>query len=134
MFIYQADTYCDSCGERIRAELTAEGYAPEDPDDEWSYDSDNYPKPASEEETDGPDHCAGRGECLEGIDLGEYGLGTDDELIGAETRTIGALLSDGLTPEGVSYLRDMLSDRSLPLTPYQRALHRYWEEVFAEYL
>ena len=30
MYIYQADTYCDSCGEAIRAELRAAGEAPDD--------------------------------------------------------------------------------------------------------
>ena len=173
MYVYQADTYCDSCGEAIRAQLRASGDAPADPDDEWSYDSDDFPKgPCAEEETDGPDHCASYGDCLEGVDLARYGLHcgawkeeTDSDrgpidcgcgwgaycplsseyvgpertggqretvLVGAESRTIGVLLSDGLTDYGVDYLREMLEEKDP--TPYQRALYAYWQEVFADEL
>lgn len=133
MYVYQADTYCDSCGEAIRVALTADGNAPEDPSDEYSFDSDDFPKSAPDNaEVDYPDHCASQGDCLEGIDLGEYGLEPGADLIGAETRTIGALLSDNLTDAGVEYLRGMLGDA--PRTEYQRALHAYWRETFADYL
>lgn len=39
-YIYNADIYCEECGEAIRTRLTCPG----DPDDERSYDSDKYPK------------------------------------------------------------------------------------------
>lgn len=132
MYVYAADTWCDSCGEKIRADLTCEGSAPADPSDEYAYDSDEFPKgPYPEESTDGPDHCASRAECLEAVDLGDYGLEDGTELIGAEGRRIGALLSDGLTDEGVSYLQEMMEDRDREPTSYQVALYRFWREVFA---
>jgi hypothetical protein len=129
MYVYQADTWCDSCGERIRRDLEDSGQAPEDPSDEWSFDSDDFPKYGAEEPTDSPDHCASQGDCLEGVDLGEYGLPEGAPLFGAETRTIGALLSDGLTDEGASWLIEVLSDDQT--TPYQSALHAYWADVFS---
>jgi hypothetical protein len=65
-YIYKADVYCDDCGNAIRAELKAEGKAPEDELDHYSYDSDDYPKDADVEndESDCPQHCAGCGEFL----------------------------------------------------------------------
>jgi len=126
MYVYQAETYCDSCGARIAAELDAgpEPIALRD-------DSDHYPQgPYPEEETDGPNHCDSQSECLEGIDLTAYG--PIPELHGAEARTIGAPTNDGLTEEGVRYLREMLADR--PRTPYQVALHRYWQELYSDEL
>ena len=59
-YIYQADVWCDECGKAIIDELTAQGKAPEDPDDETSYDSDDFPKSfdAESDEADGPQNCA----------------------------------------------------------------------------
>jgi hypothetical protein len=127
MYVFQADTYCDSCGERIAREIDASGDHVAIPED-----SEHYPQPAVEEETDAPDHCADAGDCLESVDLGDYGLAPDAEMVGAESRRIGALLSDGLTDEGVAYLAEMLAEESR--TPYQSALHNYWREEFADYL
>lgn len=130
MYVFQADTYCDTCGDRLRVELSAQGLCPADPDDERSYDSDDFPKgPFPEEETDGPDHCAS--DDCEGIDLGAYGLPDGAPLYGAETRTVGAILSSGLTEHGAEYLREMLAEE--PRTPYQAALHSLWREEFADY-
>lgn len=57
-YIYQADVYCDECGDAIRKRLS--DVAPEDPLDHRSYDSDDYPKEADVEhdESDCPEHCA----------------------------------------------------------------------------
>jgi len=66
VFVYAADLYCEDCGAKIREELTAKGQAPEDPEDEWSYDSDDFPKgPTEETESDSPSHCGGCGVFLE---------------------------------------------------------------------
>jgi hypothetical protein len=66
VFVYSADVWCIECGEKIRAELDAKGERPESPDDEHTYDSDEYPKGPSEEgESDSPTHCAGCGAHLE---------------------------------------------------------------------
>jgi hypothetical protein len=133
MYVYRADTYCDSCGARLRAGLIVSGLAPADPDDEWTYDSDDFPKgPVAEEPTDSPDHCASGDECLEAVHLGRYGLLPLAPLFGAEEARIGALLSDGLTDAGLAWLAETLAETDL--TPYQRALHAYWSEAFADEL
>lgn len=68
VYIYQADLYCEECGEKIREDLAAKGEAPEFPEDEYSYDSDDFPKgPTEEGETDSPSHCAGCSVFLESV-------------------------------------------------------------------
>jgi hypothetical protein len=58
VYIYQAALLCEECGEKCREEITDEGKAPEDPEDEGSYDSDDFPKgPQEEGESDSPSHC-----------------------------------------------------------------------------
>lgn len=61
-FIYQADTYCDVCGERLCSSLrgTHPSLCPEDEMDTASYDSGDFPKPYDHrrEESDVPEHCA----------------------------------------------------------------------------
>lgn len=66
-YIYKADNYCDKCGDEICEELTKQGKAPEDPDNESTYDSDDFPKSADHEseESDSPQHCANCKEFLE---------------------------------------------------------------------
>ena len=61
-YIYQADVYCDGCGGAICDRLKLAGEAPENPSDEYSFDSDEYPKVADveNEESDTPQHC---GQC-----------------------------------------------------------------------
>ncbi|HXN71509.1 MAG TPA: hypothetical protein VN861_03035 [Candidatus Acidoferrales bacterium] len=60
-YIYQADVYCNRCGDAIRQRLSAN--VPEDTLDHSSYDSDDYPKDAmvETEESDVPEHCTGCG-------------------------------------------------------------------------
>jgi hypothetical protein len=90
-YIYQADLWCDDCGELIREEITQEGEAPEDPDDECSYESDAFPKgPCPDDESDSPSHCAAGEDCLNADVL-------DDG------RKVGAIVS-GLTDEGRRYV------------------------------
>ena len=43
-YIYQADVWCDDCGRAICKRLKRAGKAPADPDDEWTFDSDEYPE------------------------------------------------------------------------------------------
>lgn len=137
MYVYQADTWCDSCGAMIAEGLRNDGVAD-------SGDSDGYPQgPYPEEETDSPNHCASEENCLEAINLGDWGLAPDAELYGAETRKIGAITNDGLTDAGEAYLREMLEPDEIhytrgigsgathvrTFTPYQEALHALWKEV-----
>jgi hypothetical protein len=65
-YIYQADVYCEPCGDALRRRLDKQGKTPTDPSDESSYDSDQYPKgPYYNQEADGPEHCARCGTFLE---------------------------------------------------------------------
>lgn len=78
-YIYQADLWCDDCGADLCRELpTPEGY---DPQNESSWDSDDYPKYADPEATDTPQHCANGIEC-------------------------GDIIGDELTDEGHEYVRE----------------------------
>ena len=68
VFMYQAALWCEDCGNAIRARLDTEGSAPEDSDDECSWDSDDYPKGPYTDgggEADCPQHCDGCGAFLE---------------------------------------------------------------------
>ena len=68
VYMYQAALVCEPCGKQAMDELTAQGLAPEDTGDEYSYDSDNFPKgpyPDGGGESDAPEHCDGCGLWLE---------------------------------------------------------------------
>lgn len=97
-YIYQAALWCDSCGQAICERLTAEGAAPADPDDEYSYDSDDFPKyVATPGESDSPDHCNAGPDCLEAEIL-------------SDGSKVGALLSDELTSVGVEYVKEAVAE------------------------
>lgn len=96
-FIFQAALYCDDCGERIRAELTADGKAPADIENESSYDSDEFPKgPYSDAggESDSPEHCAG----------------------------CHVFLDNSLTDAGVEYVLEHLESEAADLTAANRIM------------
>jgi hypothetical protein len=99
-YIYSADIYCEDCGAAIRAQLTREGKAPADPDNEYSYDSDEYPKGPFMDgggEADCPQHCGAGAKCLNALEL----------LNGSR---IGAFLDNPLTSEGESYVREAVRE------------------------
>lgn len=67
-YIYNADIYCEACGEAIRNEMANANHAPENWDDESSYDSGEFPKgpyPDGGGESDCPNHCGACGAFLE---------------------------------------------------------------------
>jgi hypothetical protein len=60
VFVFQAALLCEDCGARTREEMIDEGDAPDDPDDEGTYDSDDFPKGPYGDgggEADTPQHC-----------------------------------------------------------------------------
>ncbi len=60
--MFQAALYCESCGEAIRARLDSEGKRPANRRDEFTYDSDDYPKGPYRDgggEADTAQHCDG---------------------------------------------------------------------------
>jgi len=100
-YIYCADIYCEDCGKEIRENINREGLAPADPDDEHTYDSDEYPKGPYAEgggEADCPQHCGSGAGCVNAIEL-------------SDGRKIGAWLENDLTTEGVEYVREAIRGR-----------------------
>ena len=112
MFIYQADVFCDDCGLAIRAAIAAEGKAPENPDDEHSYDSDEFPKGPypDDEESDSPQHCGNGESCFNAVEL-------------PSGHKIGMLLSTSLTDEGVRYLKEAIEEGG--------EVAEFWQQEFS---
>lgn len=87
-YIYAADCYCPSCGERIQEQIDKAGALTDDQKE----DSDNYPVAVvSDGETDTPQHCGEGENCLEAIELSD---GTK----------VGAILEGTLTEDGEQYV------------------------------
>jgi hypothetical protein len=109
-YIYAAELWCNSCGRAIRSK----GHAPADPHDEYSYDSDEYPKfVADAAEADCPQHCGAAEECIEAIEL-------------PSGRKVGALLSTELTRDGVLYVEEAIAEGG--------EVAELWAEQFAALL
>lgn len=73
-YVYRAALWCEDCGEGIKRDLASGGKAPDHPDDESSYDLDDYPEgpyPDGGGEADMPQHCDGCGTFLENPLTGE---------------------------------------------------------------
>ena len=84
-FTYKADLHCEKCGREICQNLNRSGKRPADPEDEYSYDSDDYPKTiVVDGESDTPQHCS----------------------------TCGVFLENSLTSDGVNYVREAIADGS----------------------
>jgi len=100
VYIYAADIYCEQCGEAIRERIIREGFAPADPDDQRSYDSDEFPKgPYCDGggEADCPQHCGAGPQCVNAIEF-------DDG------HKVGAWLENELTADGVEYVREAIRE------------------------
>ena len=57
VYVYRSDFLCDRCGESVRQAIPCPG----NPNDEYSYDSDDWPKgpfPNGGGEADCPQHCS----------------------------------------------------------------------------
>jgi hypothetical protein len=80
-YTYAADLHCETCANDIMFDLDRAGKKPADTDDEFSYDSGDYPKGPTAYgggEADSPQHCG----------------------------TCGEFLENDLTSDGVAYIRD----------------------------
>lgn len=85
-YIYNADVWCDSCGEEIKKNLIK------------SDDSADFPQWMNEdEESDCPQHCSAHADCLEFEEL-------------ADGTKIGKLLSTNLTNDGVEYVKEAVAE------------------------
>ena len=122
MRIYQADVWCDACGEAIEESLRAEGKAPEDTWDEASYDSDDYPKwGRDDDEADMPQHCAARDMCLAPLSLS----GPDGPQL------YGAFLHNALTTDGLDYVRAAIHEAAEHPERDSRVV-RYWADMYED--
>lgn len=102
--IYQADIYCDSCTDAIKQRLISEGVLVTgalkdcDPENERTFDSDDYPKYADDDgESDCPQHCGAGEGCLEALVL-------------SDGRKYGKLIGTNLTGEGVKYVLEAVAE------------------------
>jgi len=86
---YNADEYCDSCGQLIKDDCDEKGQ-------EDTGDSNEYPQWVSEDdESDCPRHCGSGSECEEATTL-------------SNGHKIGALLGTTLTTDGVEYVQQAI--------------------------
>lgn len=120
-YIYCADIYCDDCGAAIRDRLTGEGKAPADPSDEWSYDSDEFPKcVGDDDESDTPQHCAVGEDCINAIRIGDG----DDDKVG--------LLFGELTHDGTAYIEDAIDEANRDGSTWSRAVVGLWYRHYTD--
>jgi hypothetical protein len=106
VYIYQADMWCEECGDRIRGENEAQGSV--DPNSLEAQDSDVYPQGPYEShfiEADTPRHCA----------------------------NCGLFLKVNLTPEGVQYVQDAV-DRRKENGEGDPEVIEQWEEYYGDLL
>ena len=101
VYIYNADVYCEKCGEAIRELIARENLAPEDPHDRERYfGSLDYPQgPVDGDgvEADGPQHCGKGKDCLNAI-VFDGGC------------KIGCWLKNELTNKGVEYVKEVICE------------------------
>lgn len=117
-FIYCADIWCDDCGQAIRNRLTAEGKAPADPDDEWSYDSDVFPKRAGDdEESDTPQHCAAGESCINAVEI--------------EGGKVGLLFGE-LTSDGIAYVEEAIDEANRNDRTWSREVVSFWYHHYSD--
>jgi len=117
-FIFCADIYCNDCGEAIRRRLTDDGKAPADPTDEWSYDSDEFPKCVdSDSEADSPQHCGANDNCINAIEI--------------EGGKIGFLFGE-LTSDGVTYVEETIEDANCGPNTWNREVVKLWYRHYTD--
>lgn len=115
-YIYAADIFCKDCGEAIRERITKEGFAPADPDDEYSYDSDEFPKgpfPDGGGEADCPQHCGAGEDCINAIEL-------------SDGWKVGCWLENELTTHGARYVKEAVESDP------ESEVCQLWAEWYAE--
>lgn len=117
-YIYQADLWCDDCGEMIRERITREGFSPTDPNDENTYDSDEFPKYSADPgPSDSPCHCAAGRQCVN-----RFRIGVRGGEVKRGGQIVPALVGDVLTSYGVQYVRESAD------TP----LGKWWARAFSD--
>ena len=122
VYMFQGALYCEDCGEDIRARLRKEGKAPEDEDDEESFDSDDFPKGPFGDgggEADTIHHCDSNESCLNAIELP----------CGSK---IGAWLGNDLTDEGADWLARSIRESIFRDDAHGRQVNRLWSLKYSD--
>ena len=122
IYIYQADCYCEDCGRRIGQDITLDFYhpnfakRPENPQDETTYDSDDYPKgPYSPSEADSPQHCGSGENCLNVLEI--------------NGKKYGCWLENPLASDGIDYI---LNELALLDPVKKNDILDFWMEMYKE--
>jgi len=137
VYMFQADLYCEDCGRDIQAKLRKEGKAPEDEDDEESFDSDDFPKGPYGEgggEADGPHHCGSNEGCLNAIKLpcgSKIGAWLGNPLTNDGIEWLSnTILEDLLTPRIDKTLDRLSSQRRLQSESHSQQVGRLWSYLY----
>lgn len=129
-YMYQAALWCEDCGRSMCAMLLREKAVPTgfDPDDESSYDSDDFPKECDvSEESDSVQHCEAGRDCLNALYVPEWDTPATKGTA-AEGGKVGCWLKNDLTTEGIEHLRgEIEGDLLLPAGERNPVLALHWE-------
>ena len=125
VYMFQGALYCEDCGRAIQDRIRKEGKAPENEDDENSFDSDNFPKGPFGDgggEADSPQHCDSHTGCLNAIKLP----------CGSK---IGAWLGNPLTNDGIDWLKNsILEDLLANKNTHAQQVGRLWSYLYHDQL
>ncbi len=122
-YIYQAEHWCDRCGQDIATRLDNQRVDDTgDPESVEPQDSDEYPQYFDETytESDSPCHCGGHDTCLSAETL-------------SDGRKVGALVCSGLTDEGIEYVRGVILESLNTRTgEHSNPVAELWEGEYPE--
>jgi len=121
-YMFQGSLYCEDCGRDIQDTLRKKGKAPENEDNEESFDSDDFPKgpfSGGGGEADSIHHCDSNGECLNAIKLP----------CGSK---IGAWLGNDLTSEGDEWLAGSIRESIFKDDAHGRQVNRLWRLKYSD--
>ena len=124
-YTYQADVWCNACGEKIKADIARDNpeLVPEDPENETTFDSGDYPKyyDAESEESDGPENCA------DGSCGGQYRHDVPGDAKYLGVGRYGTFLENRLTTEGYKRLVNTLNKHGEHLPSHAREWAEYYQ-------
>lgn len=121
-YTYQADVWCDECARAIMTRIALEDpkAVPDDPSDESSYDSGEWPKEFDPDDlADGPKNCAD-GRCG-----GLAWVGGKDAGVAASVG-YGKFLENALTEKGYAYVQKMLNEHGSVLPEFAQEWADYY--------
>ena len=122
VYMFQGALLCENCGLDVQDNLRKKGKAPEDEDDEESFDSDDFPKGPFGDgggEADTIHHCDSNEECLNAIKLP----------CGSK---IGAWLGNSLTSEGDEWLAKSIRESIFKDDAHGRQVNRLWRLKYSD--